>query len=191
MDHALASVRRYEGLRLHRVDGVPSHMVVDAATRTLYVSDTGADRVLAINISSGVYDRDAKEQYQIYSSPEDSFAYSVWAGLQWSVLAAVPSPSGIALSASQGMLYVSSHSEGAVYALDIRLGALMDRFEASPGLAGLALDHEGVLWFANNVERHVGRFVGEACEGGGTEKTRSEEFLQGSVQPCWPSWSQW
>ena len=36
-----------------------------------------------------------------------------------SAVAAVPSPSGVALSATGEMLYVSSYTEGAVYALDL------------------------------------------------------------------------
>ena len=60
MDHSLASVRRYSGLKLSRVEGVPSHMVIDAAQRVLYIADSGADRVVAVNLESGDYARDAK-----------------------------------------------------------------------------------------------------------------------------------
>ena len=59
-DHARASVRRYTGLNLTRVPGVPSHMVIDAASRELYLADSGADRVVKVNTDSGYYARDAK-----------------------------------------------------------------------------------------------------------------------------------
>ena len=60
MDHSIASVRRYTGLKLSRSGGVPSHMVVDSEARVMYVCDTGADRVLRVEIDSGYYARDAK-----------------------------------------------------------------------------------------------------------------------------------
>jgi len=37
-------------------------------------------------MDSGYYSDDAREEYQIFSSPMDSFNYSVWRGLAWSVL---------------------------------------------------------------------------------------------------------
>merc|ERR1719161_1796017 len=114
MDHSKASVRRYRGLSLSRVPAVPGHMTIDASTRELFVSDTGANRVLRIEIDSGRHAYDAKEQYPIYSSPESSFNYSVWEGLQWAVVGRVHRPSGIALSATT--LYVASFDNGTVSA---------------------------------------------------------------------------
>ena len=55
MDHSLASVRRYTGLLLSRTEGVPSNMLVDSATRQLFVSDTGADRLVVVDVDSGYF----------------------------------------------------------------------------------------------------------------------------------------
>ena len=40
MDHSRANVRRYSNLRLSRLAGVPSHLLVDGETRELFVADT-------------------------------------------------------------------------------------------------------------------------------------------------------
>ena len=149
MAHEFASVRRYEGLGLERVDGVPSQLVADAGSRTLFVADTGNDRVLAVEMDSGYYSHDAREEYQIFSSPMDSFNYSVWRGLAWSVLAAVPTPSGLALSPDGATLYVGSRLGGSIYAVDARSGLLLQVVPTGDplGPTGLALSTEGVLHF--------------------------------------------
>ena len=65
----------------------------------------------------------AKPLFPIYSSPEDSFNYTIWEGLQWSVLGVVPRPSGLAITA--GVVYVGSHALGQVFALDRATGAVL------------------------------------------------------------------
>ena len=122
-------------------------------------------------------------QFPIFSSPASSFEYTVWTELLWSVIAAVPSPSGVALSAEAGMLYVSSYSEGFVYALDLRLGGALMQHVAitSTGLAGLALDHQGSLWFASSLEARVGMLGAAPCPQGGNASAREHLFIHG---PC-------
>ena len=55
LDHALANVRRYPEISLTRVAGVPGHVVVDAATRAVFVADVGGGRVVAVHADSGVF----------------------------------------------------------------------------------------------------------------------------------------
>ena len=50
MDHTRALVHRYTNVQLSRKDGIPSHVALDPATRTLYMADTGANRVLAVQV---------------------------------------------------------------------------------------------------------------------------------------------
>merc|ERR1719364_447599 len=139
MDHSLANVRRYAGLKLGYVAGTTSHMELDASSRELFVADTGNDPVLRVMVDTGHYLQDAKARFPIYSSPEASFNYSVWEGLQWSVLGAMPHPSGLALAAD--VLYVGSLALGEVFAFDRATGALLQVVAAAaPGtLGGLAL----------------------------------------------------
>ena len=114
-------MRRYAGLKLGYVAGTTSHMELDASSRELFVADTGNDRVLRVMVDTGNYREDAKVRFPIYSSPEASFNYTVWEGLQWSVFGAVPRPSGLALAAN--VVYVGSDTLGEIFAFDRATGA--------------------------------------------------------------------
>ena len=135
-------------------------MAIDADRRLMYVCDTGADRVVLVELDSGSYARDAKVQtgsfapYEVYSSPEQSFNYSVWDGLAFSTFAKLSTPSGIAVSPTT--LYVGSYTEGAIYAYLRATGELLRRLPvAAPRtLMGLALEvrasgAEGTLYFVS------------------------------------------
>lgn len=158
MDHSRASVRRYTGLNLTRVPNVPSGMALDGATRELFVADTGADRIVRVLTDTGSFSRDAKlaanghEAYAVYSSPESSFVYSVWDGLQYAAFAKVPTPSGLALSAST--LYAASHANGHIYAFDRVTAILLDVVRAAPSgaLLGLVLAPPAAVTNANNAD---------------------------------------
>ena len=58
------------------------------------------------------------------SVTQSSFVYSVWDGLQYAAFAKVPTPSGLALSAST--LYAASHANGHIYAFDRVTAILLD-----------------------------------------------------------------
>jgi hypothetical protein len=122
MDHTRASVRRYTGLELTRVTGVPSHMMMDGGSRELFIADTGADRIVRVDADTGHYVYDAKvgtsqfAPYGVYSSPDAVFNYSVWDGLVYDTFATVPRPSGLVVTAAT--VYVGSHSNGFLYAFD-------------------------------------------------------------------------
>merc|ERR1719258_762228 len=167
MDHAKAAVRRYAGLELGYVEGIPAHMHLDDATRELFVADPGHDRVLRVLVDTGHFRESAKPLFPIYSSPEDSFNYTIWEGLQWSVLGVVPRPSGLVITA--GVVYVGSHALGQVFALDRATGAVLQAVPvAAPhALRALALaPADGALWFLHSA--HIGRLhVSEPCAGVG------------------------
>ena len=118
-------------------------------------------------MDSGYFSRDARHDYFIYSSPMASFNYSVWKGLHWSVLAAVPSPSGLALSADGSTLYVGSRSGGSVYAFLAASGLLLQTTSpvGSMGLGptGLALSEAGELLFVAGGDQFGRVHVTEPC----------------------------
>ena len=123
MDHSLANVRRYAGLELGYVAGTTSHMELDATSRELFVADTGNDRVLRVMVDTGNYLQDAKVLFPIYSSPEASFNYTIWEGLQWSVLGVLDRPSALALATD--VLYVGSDTLGEITAFDRATGVVL------------------------------------------------------------------
>lgn len=52
-DHSDGVIGRMQGLRVERVEGVPSHMDVDQETGLLYVADTGKNRIVVIDTATG------------------------------------------------------------------------------------------------------------------------------------------
>jgi len=90
--------------------------------------------------------------FPIYSSPEDSFNYTVWEGLQWSVLGAMPRPSGLALAA--GVVYVGSDTLGEIFAFDRATGAVLQAVKvayAPDRLRGITLSPtDGALYLARS-----------------------------------------
>ena len=174
MDHSLAAVRRYTGVELSYVEGVPAHMALDAASRELFVADPGHNRLLRVHVDSGAWLEDAKPLFPIYSSPEASFNYTVWSGLQWDVLGTVSMPSGLALTAS--VVYVGSHSLGEVYAFDRASRTLLQVVAAAQpyALRGLALSPlDGALWMVHGDAGLAHVHVDTACPASATTTASS------------------
>merc|ERR1740130_217415 len=134
------------------VAGTTSHVELDASSRELFVADTGNDRVLRVMVDTGNYREDAKVRFPIYSSPEASFNYTVWEGLQWSVFGAVPRPSGLALAAN--VVYVGSDTLGEIFAFDRATGAVLQAVKvayAPSKLRGITLSPtDGGLYLARS-----------------------------------------
>ena len=116
-DHSDGIVHRYSDVQLNRYPGVPSHMVLDKDSGILYISDTGANRVLWVNT-----DDQSTRSTDIYNQPsrmEPLAQYLRVDGVEWGVLdTGLNRPSGIALDGSS--LFVSEYgsSEITAYQLD-------------------------------------------------------------------------
>jgi len=178
LDHSLASVRRFPEVNLTRVPGVPGHMVVDASSAVLYIADSGAHRILAVNTLSGRFEKHARAdlggEYESWSSDAASFEYSVYGCAEHSVLATLSSaPSGVALAGDA--LLVSLPAEGVLVALHKATGEELARVElgaAGVGVLGLTLEPHAEhprVWLANGEQNYVAYLdVTEPCaEGAG------------------------
>jgi hypothetical protein len=159
LDHSRASVRRFPELKLKRVAGVVGHIAVDpdAASRAVYVADTGNGRVLRVDPDSGRFLRSAKREWPIYSSLAESFEYSVYGCTQHVVFASgLQQPSGIALDAH--FVYVAEAGTGRVVAFDKASGARVQHVQTGARLLqGLTIDAQGSLWFADSGADRVGK----------------------------------
>jgi len=165
MDHTVADIKRFSAIKLSPVEGVPSHMVLDAETRLLYIADTGNNRVLKVDVdglqASKAYEkvRDAKELFRIFSSDEPTFKYDIYDGPYYEVFAGVELPSGIALH--EGVLVVGEHGSGKIKAFNTTTGGLIQvvHTELTNALFGLAFSPSGQLWYVDGKDNELVRVV--------------------------------
>ena len=154
LDHSLANVRRYPEIKLTRVPGVPGHMVVDPETRALFIADTGAGRILAVNADSGKYAAEARNDlggnFTLWSSPLPSFEYTLFGCASYKTFATgIDQPSGLVLSGN--VLYVGEHGTGKIIALHRTTGEKLGEYATgAKKLFGLAINPtSGDLWFVD------------------------------------------
>lgn len=142
-DHSDGVVRRYVEVELTREPNVPSHMALDWDARLLYIADTGADRVLWVNIDSGQFER----ALQPLNEPLAEF--SVWGGVEWGVfLEGIDRPSGMAIN--ENRLFVGEYGTGTIIAYDLGDGRELGRFDTQgTALMGIEISPEGDLWFVD------------------------------------------
>lgn len=160
LDHSLANVRRYPDVVLTRRAGVPGHMQVDPETRVLYVADTGANRIVAVDADSGRFEKHARADlggdYRLWSSNASTFEYTEYRCARQAVLTTdVVSPSGLVLDGN--VLYVGEYDSGRILALNKGTGALITTFDTgAKGLMGLAIQPgTGKLWAVNGLTDQV------------------------------------
>ena len=82
-DPAPTQVQRLHGIPL---TGTDATLAVDTTREIAYVADPTAQRVLAVDYTTGDCTRSAREDYPIYSSSEASFEYVLCIGTVWRVL---------------------------------------------------------------------------------------------------------
>lgn len=155
-DHSDGLIWRVTGLDVDRVPDIPSHMVVDPATATLYAVDTGNNRVLAIDTQTG-------EPGKTLPALERGTDHRELDGVEWSVLidgdaVGMERPSGLALV--DGKLVVGDHETGILYAFDLD-GELLGTLETGrqESLMGIEAVSAAELWIVDAVANEVLRFT--------------------------------
>jgi hypothetical protein len=132
-DHSDGEIWRYGEGELSRVSGVPSGMAYDPRRRTLYVSDSGHGRVVALDTTSGFADGDVT----VY---EDIPTHLRMSGATVNEVASgFDTPSGLALE--EGVLFVVDHAASRIVAMDPGGNVLRDLDTGLPAnsLAGISI----------------------------------------------------
>jgi hypothetical protein len=147
-DHSDGLIRFYDEPELERVEDVPGHMVMDQASGTLYVADTGNGRVIAFDTASG-------SRAGARRAVEPGTKVDLWRGATWRevvVPGTVSRPSGLALH--EGLLYVGDNQTGVIHAFDTA-GQELDQLETGTGtgLMGIEVGPDGRL-YAADAEGH-------------------------------------
>jgi hypothetical protein len=145
-DHTDGIKRRFTEMTVKRVPGVPSNLVFDRKSRWLYVADTGNGRVFRMNVEN------AKNTRQLPSFRDDGVLWEA-KGVKVEVIipeGTVERPSGLALK--DGVLYVSDHATGMLYAFS-ETGKLLNKRNSKLGpdtLTGLTVGPDNRLYFLDS-----------------------------------------
>ncbi|KAH8083430.1 hypothetical protein JL720_8314 [Aureococcus anophagefferens] len=143
MDHSYAAVRRFVDVDVRPDPALHAGMVVDAATRSLFVSSAQTGEILRVDADSGAFSRSARggdgagvPEYPAFSSRLPSFEYSVYECTTQAVFASgLDEPTGLALA--DGVLYVAEHATGAIVAFEVASGARLGAQTGRPALQGM------------------------------------------------------
>ncbi len=144
-----------------------AHLVYDDPL--LYAVDTGNNRILAIDTSTGVIGSPLSLNDD--GLGRDKFNYldtvDFWVAVD-TAAAGMTEPAGMELH--DGVMYVTDHAQGFVYAFDLATGALLDSLDLGVGagaLQGMGIQDDGTLWFTNEQTDEVFRLVSKLGAIGG------------------------
>ena len=137
---------------LLREPGVPSHMVFHAPSNRLFIADTGNQRILWLDVTSG------EPGTTIFANLDPGTTYKKWVNAVWDVWmnpGMVVMPSGMALSGDR--LFVGDHATGEILAFDLE-GTLLNVLDTGRGpdaLGGIAVDAKGRVVFVDMLQHEV------------------------------------
>lgn len=151
-DHSDGVIRQYTGLGLQSdpTYDVVSHMILDKSTNWLYIVDTGNDRVLRMDINSGM-------ETAMLPPHEPVAEYTEYDMATWEVVAdtGLVEPSGVDLI--DNFLLVSDHNTGDIIVYDIS-GTPVEtgRIHTNdPGIMGIKIAPDGSIWYVNATNNEL------------------------------------
>lgn len=149
-DHSDGIVRRYSEVELSRTAGVPGGMILDSEDSMLYIADTGAGRILRVDITTG------EVAGPLTQLMEPLAEYSAMEGVEFEELTSgFDSPTGIALTAEH--VFVTERESGDIIALN-REGEEVDRISTdAAAIAGLVVGPDEQLWYVDAENDEVVR----------------------------------
>jgi DNA-binding beta-propeller fold protein YncE len=143
-DHSDGIIQRVTELEVIFEPNAPAHMVLDPATGLLYIADTGNDRVLWLDTSTG-------EEGSRIRTIEPGVRHVDYDGVAWGVLIeGLDKPGGLALADDR--LFVGEWATGVIYEYDldgVELRSLDTGFGAE-SLHGIEPGPDGKLWVVDN-----------------------------------------
>lgn len=149
-DHSDGAKKRFSGMGLKRVEGVPSHLAFDVASGLLYIADTGNGRIVRLDTGTGT----KKSTLKRYP---DEVKMTVETGETFDVLVGdgLVQPSGLLLH--EGFLYVTDAATGILHAYTLD-GLAVRELDSGLGtgvLAGLAAGPDGRLYLVDRKKNRV------------------------------------
>jgi hypothetical protein len=146
--HGDAIVRRYRNLGINTDGDIPNHMILDKETGWMYFVDNGNDRVMRIDINSGIgtlplqlINEQLTEHSQVLGFTSETI---IDQGLN--------QPCGIEIF--ENFLLVGDYATGDVnvYDKDNSFEFLGQIPTNEPGLTGIKIGPDGNIWFTNRLQ---------------------------------------
>ena len=154
-DHSDGKVWRYGEINLQREPGVSSHMVLDDNSNTMYIADTGNNRILFFDVNSGVFD------YELTPYGESLDQYWMMKDAEWNVFIndGLDKPSGI--DVYDNRLIVSDYSSGDIIIYDISNYSPVELGRINTGhdnkIMGITIGPNQNIWYVNYTDNEVVR----------------------------------
>ncbi len=141
-DHSDGITATYIMGEVERVEDVPSHMVFDHDTSLLYIADTGNNRVVVLDTTTG------EEGDSRRVTEPGTEHYFVDGAVSWTLIDGdefgMEEPSGLAIVG--GVIYVGDHGTGRITAFDME-GNEIDYLDLGvDGLMGIEVVGESEIW---------------------------------------------
>ena len=154
-DHSDGLTWRFAAGSLRRVENVPSHLVYDAASRYLYIADSGNHRVVRLNTAVETTTDMERIRTRISETPLYNVEGSTVEEVVGQEVGGLDTPSGIALR--NGFVYVSDWATGRISAFRMTNGERVNYLETGltrGALAGIAFGPDNKLYVidASNPE---------------------------------------
>jgi hypothetical protein len=156
-DHSDGILKRYTEVKVKRVVGKPSHMVIDHKTNWLYIVDNGNKRVLRMDINSGEQSTSISNPYE----PLEEYYRVITATWEVFVDSGLVMPVGI--DVMDGRLVVTDDANGDIVFYNTTTGrknAEIGRVKTgAPGIAGITIAPDSTLWYVNTTSNEVMHLV--------------------------------
>lgn len=157
-DHSDALVWRYTEVQVKKLNNtVPSHLVLDAQKKWLYIVDGGNQRILRMDITTG----DPAADLTPYAEPLAEFKRYAGVVQETLISTGLTEPCGIDVMGNR--LLVSDHSNGDIIIYDIGVTPVMEMgrvHTGQPGIQGIKIGPDGKIWYVNRANHEVVRIDG-------------------------------
>lgn len=153
-DHSDGRVLRYQGMGLDAINTtITCHLKLDKAKKWLYFIDGGNQRIIRLDINSGV-----KGTAPSWGPLETLAEYSKMIGYTWEIVinTGLNEPSGIEIIDNR--MIITDHANGDIVFYDIstipavEIGKIQTN---EPGIMGIVLGPDGKIWYANHALNKV------------------------------------
>ncbi len=154
-DHSDGKVWRYDEIEISMHDGIPSHLVFDDNTGSLYIADTGNQRILVFDTLSGNY----LEELNPYGESLDQ--YWLMENAVWDIYMneGLLKPSGIDFYNNR--LIVSDYESGYIHIYDTSSNSAQEITIIDTGnqnsIMGIKIGPDRKIWYVNYSENSVYR----------------------------------